>query len=136
MNGVAPHPFTAAEIPESSSTNPPMPRLPAVMATRSPGRTRLAIPHVVSLSRTSSATRSTWSVGSCWRTRAIGGRLRRGNATALTLDNFTNAILHDRLDDSPGVFLAARQRFRELESLVRADPARHRRLVWIDDRLD
>src|SRR5262249_27255542 len=54
----------------------------------------------------------------------------RPAATGLS-DNLMHFIFNDRLDDAPAVFLPAHERLGEMQGLLQADVAGHRRLVWV-----
>src|SRR5689334_22923341 len=130
MNGCPWHVFTASDKPPSRSVKPPIPRLPAVMATRSPGLIFCRTPKSTSFCLTSFRTSSIWSAGSACFTRAMRGNSRRGNGITV-LDDFTDFILQDGLNDLPALFLPSDERFGEVQRLFRADFARHRRLIRI-----
>src|SRR5438105_8430905 len=135
MNGTPPQAFTAAAMPRSSSSSPPMPRLQPVIAICCPCAIRCAMPAASSLALTSPSTSAMWSDGKSCRTRAIGGSGRRGYAITSS-DDFTNFVLDHGADDRPRVFLPLDERFAEFQRLIGGDMAGHRRLVRIDDRLN
>jgi hypothetical protein len=68
--------------PLNRSTNPPMPRLPAVMAMRCPRCPFRVSPASRSRCRVSRRTSAIWFADRCWVTRAIEGAGRRGYAIA------------------------------------------------------
>src|SRR4051794_30058131 len=135
MNGSPPEVFTASAMPDSSSIRPPMPRLPAVIAMRFPGLIFSRNPNSRSLPLTSAATFAIRSGGRFWRTCAIAGNGLVGKGIT-GLDDLTDLVLHDRLDDFPAFFLASDQRFSKLHRLLGIDLPRQRRFVRIDNGLN
>src|ERR1051326_185359 len=159
MNGCPPLAFTASTMPASSSTKPPMPRLPAVIAIRASCFRLLRNPDWMSRCCVSPRTSAMWSEGSSWATRASGGIGRRAKlvldcackspplvlnsgygcrAVSKTheLNHLSNLVFGDSLDDVPTIPLAAQDCFAKPDRLFHGDVARHRRLVWIDNGLD
>src|SRR5689334_983067 len=134
MKGRPWHALTASDMPARRSVKPPIPRLPAVIATRSPALTFCPTPKSTSFCLTSFRTSSMWSAGRHCCTRAIRGSACRGNDIT-ALDDFTNLILQDRLDDVPALFLSPDECFGEVQGLFRADLARHGGLIRIHHRL-
>src|SRR5665213_3467124 len=63
------------------------------------------------------------------------GMARRGNAIT-TLDDFTELILHQRLQDLAGVFLTSDQRFAKFNGLLGSYMAREWRFVCVHQRLN
>jgi len=64
--------------PMSNSLNPPIPRLPAVIATRAPGLINPRIPAALNFAAVIRSTSSIYSVLSRCRTRHIKGVFERG----------------------------------------------------------
>ena len=73
MKGSAPRRFSSPTTVARMAAMPVMPRLPAVMATRMPGRTRWATPSRTISARMAPGTSATRGVSMCCSTSATSG---------------------------------------------------------------